>query len=663
MQGYLIQSGISYLTDPRLVFKYHRYGRSWVLRNIHQFQRFHIGPDQFDYDNRFLFGALMYIFKVEPKGVKYFNQARHEDGIRMYATLVQHCDIPVDTQHLVANATLQQSYYHNYPNGLLGFLHDLENAYATLSHLGKEIPDRDKLNTLKVKLHTDSTQFLTAMITQNMLANPSYTFEDALQLCELHAEQVYNHNKTSRQSNHLVSTVDTAMQYPYAHAYLSTTGKRADYNVGNGLWAILDNHLKDQLIALRRERLQSTAAKDPLPTPVLSTQGDPTRVSFAQDKSPPALPPSVPSLPQQYSSRSNLVNTDLDDAIEVTPGSVQAMMVNLTADSTLQEILAQMSLAEQDEGLNRTVRMSTASVGEGCTDIKCHMNYIHTITTQLQKMGIDCHASTSDSGADTCVFGDGWAVRAVISKGRHNLVGFDSQAARKKGLDLVTADTLTSTAEGQPVILRGHYGVHNPGSSTTLISDAQIRHAGAIVDACPMDKLAHPDGRKGSQSLYFPKDRTSGKFWRIPLTQVGGLMTFSHRVPVDEDYDQNYPIVEITLDVPWDPQAHYDDGGTLILPEINQTILAQLVQQLPAPHSIAPTFGDIPHPWHFAESFTIRADSESAPSPFDTTGFHDALDDLPDKLVYGNAFHLDLNWDQMSSCREGPPSHPVLSRL
>jgi hypothetical protein len=144
------------------------------------------------------------------------------------------------------------------------------------------------------------------------------------------------------------------------------------------------------------------------------------------------------------------------------------------------------------------------------------------------------------------------------------------------------------------------------------------------------------------------------------LTQVGGLMTFSHRVPVDEDYDQDYPIVDITLNVPWDPQAHYDDGGTLILPEINQTILAQLVQQLPASHTIAPIFGDIPHRWHLAESFIIRADSGSAPSSFVTMEFQDTLNVLPEKVVYGDAFHLKLNWDQMASRREGPPSHLVL---
>jgi hypothetical protein len=173
-----------------------------------------------------------------------------------------------------------------------------------------------------------------------------------------------------------------------------------------------------------------------------------------------------------------------------------------------------MSLMDQDDGEDHMARMSKACLDVSSTEIKWHMNYIHTITTQLQRMEIDCHVSTSDSGADTCVFGDGSAVRTNKSKGRQNLVGFDSQSARKKDLDLVTADILTSTADRQPVILRRHYGVHNPGSSTTLIWDAHIRHAGAVADACPLDQLAHPDRRKGRQSMYLPKDSTSGDHWR-----------------------------------------------------------------------------------------------------------------------------------------------------
>jgi hypothetical protein len=72
------------------------------------------------------------------------------------------------------------------------------------------------------------------------------------------------------------------------------------------------------LIALRREHLKSAAAKDPSSTPILPTQGDLTRVSFAQDKSPTAVSSTESPLPQQYSSRGNLVNTVLENAFEVT---------------------------------------------------------------------------------------------------------------------------------------------------------------------------------------------------------------------------------------------------------------------------------------------------------------------------------------------------------
>jgi hypothetical protein len=253
--------------------------------------------------------------------------------------------------------------------------------------------------------------------------------------------------------------------------------------------------------------------------------------------------------------------------------------------------------------------------------------------------------------------GDGWSVIATRSFGKHNLVGFDSKAAKKKGLDMVDADTLTTSADGQPLILRVHYGVHNPGSNTTLISDVQLRHAGAIVDACPHDKVAHPDGSLGTQSLYFPKDEDPAEYWQVPLCQMAGLMTFSHRAPVLEDYDQDYPIVHITIDSPWDPREHYDDNGNLQLPEPHPDVLAQLVQQVPAmpPDPAVRLPAAIPHTWHDAETYSVRTDpvlDSTLPVVPDGTiedlddahaaRFSDALDDLPAKLVFGKAFHLSL---------------------
>jgi hypothetical protein len=96
------------------------------------------------------------------------------------------------------------------------------------------------------------------------------------------------------------------------------------------------------LVALRREHLQSQSSS---PASASSTPRDKTHVSFAQDKS-----VSDPQLPKLYGSRGHMVNTDFDDALVVTPDSALAMMVNLTPESTIQEILVLMSLVDQDDG-------------------------------------------------------------------------------------------------------------------------------------------------------------------------------------------------------------------------------------------------------------------------------------------------------------------------
>jgi hypothetical protein len=143
----LIQWELSYLTEPRRICKYHRYGRLWLLQNLHQFHCAHVGPEQFDYDNRYFFGALMYIFKVEPKGGNYFNQAKREDGIRMYSTFVQH-RYPSGYTKFGGQQDSSTIILLKLSIRALGFLHYLENAHATLSHLGKEA-DKDKFEYLE----------------------------------------------------------------------------------------------------------------------------------------------------------------------------------------------------------------------------------------------------------------------------------------------------------------------------------------------------------------------------------------------------------------------------------------------------------------------------------------------------------------------------------
>ena len=59
-----------------------------------------------------------------------------------------------------------------------------------------------------------------------------------------------------------------------------------------------------------------------------------------------------------------------------------------------------------------------------------------------------------------------------------NLDGFDSKYAWKRGLPIVTADTVVRLQDESEVIIRAHETVYNEGSPTTLISEFQVRTHG-----------------------------------------------------------------------------------------------------------------------------------------------------------------------------------------
>jgi hypothetical protein len=125
-----------------------------------------------------------------------------------------------------------------------------------------------------------------------------------------------------------------------------------------------------------------------------------------------------------------------------------------------------------------------------------------------------------------------------------NLVRFDPAHAKKRGLAIVTADTIVRTTDEKEIIIRAHQAVSNPSTSTTLLSENQMRHAGHLVDSVHTDHLS-----KGTQALYSQVDDEGGtKVYKIPFVQRKGLMTFQHRRPDVLDYDRGLEIVPTTLE-------------------------------------------------------------------------------------------------------------------
>jgi hypothetical protein len=107
--------------------------------------------------------------------------------------------------------------------------------------------------------------------------------------------------------------------------------------------------------------------------------------------------------------------------------------------------------------------------------VRCHTEYFDCIGHSEASS-----IATVDSDADTNVLGRDWLIVSEDPLRRINLIGFDAAYAQKRGLLLVTADTIVMTEDGQEVILRAHQSVSNPLTRTTLLSEVRGGGGGAF---------------------------------------------------------------------------------------------------------------------------------------------------------------------------------------
>jgi hypothetical protein len=151
--------------------------------------------------------------------------------------------------------------------------------------------------------------------------------------------------------------------------------------------------------------------------------------------------------------------------------------------------------------------------------------------------------------------GNGWSVFLSTDR-KAILVGFDSNFARKKGVPIVTADTVVMMDNNTEVIIRAHETVYNEGSPTALVSEFQVRSHGLVIDSVHKNHVASIDGRKGTQSFYLSENQV------IPLVMKGGLMTFENCEPSPDDY-ACLDVVKTTSSDRWRPMHFYDDSEAI----------------------------------------------------------------------------------------------------
>ena len=144
-----------------------------------------------------------------------------------------------------------------------------------------------------------------------------------------------------------------------------------------------------------------------------------------------------------------------------------------------------------------------------------------------------------DNGADTTVIGQGWKVLAESPR-KANVIGFDSKAAVKRNLPIVSAVAAVDLPNNKTMLVGVHESVSNATAPHSLLSDFQTRECVHLLDAVSK--------RHGGKQILKPTEETT-----IPLQMKECMLLFNVRVPTQHELNE-HEIEWLTCNEVWDPK-------------------------------------------------------------------------------------------------------------
>lgn len=393
----------------------------------------------------------------------------------MYIKVVNELGPNQRTQIWIHQRSLQEIYHLRTAGGVRGFVHRYQTAYGELDHLGVKHTQQESADNLLKNFLCESTTSLVELIRASY-KNSKEPFKDTCEhLLNYYHEQQWSNNQAltlhpTARHRHVQNTVIEQMSCEDDRMAAAVGQQRSeDLRILDTWWKGATIEEQEVLRQMRNKiklRLQ-TRKEYPVSSP------------NTQQK----------QLPQQYRVGQTIQGENVVDSIAHAQQSL-ALGIEDDTDDDEDHAVAQLGIIESTMrdvfgGMARTERTE---------HVRCHMEYVDRLAnfshSQAQAY------TTADSGADTNVLGKEWLIVSSDPIRKVNLVGFDAAHARKKGLSIVTADTIARTADGNEIILRAHQSVSNPSTSTTQLSEVQSRHAGHIVDSVHKDHLLTIDGDK-----------------------------------------------------------------------------------------------------------------------------------------------------------------------
>jgi hypothetical protein len=411
--------------------------------------------------------------------------------------------------------------------------HVLKEAPAhLLQHTPTDIPANHLLHTHQEQTQeTFPTDATAPLVTATILNTPT-EFSNAV-------NRVYAANTTQLHLDNTDATPAEIRRDAFQHTYNTFRFEPRSLNllIPKELWQRIDPKMKQHLNTLRnairaehRQHHQGNT-RDQAPTFTSPPLG-----------SPPTPAPQTPStkIGPQYSNINGTPTTSTPSTSASTPSMDINTAINTVQQAAIdefQEDFEDTSTVNTDNPFIGIVRATSPDV------LDIHATFRHALKCVIQN---DFYA-ISDGGADSTILGKHAHVINYTGRGAH-LIGYDPDNTRSKLVPIVSAYQKSRLNDGTFVLLLIHEAAYLEHSSTTLLSEYQIRSYGRVIDSVATTHFA------SSNPLTHGKQRFEiSKTQYIPLTNCGGIMGIQIFPYTDGD-DKRLQIIEITSKTPWVPQ-------------------------------------------------------------------------------------------------------------
>ena len=695
-----------------------------------------ISRAQFDSDQRVLHAYLCAAFETYTNSRDILDKYRtsrdgNPDGIRAFRRLKAEWYLGGDAfdAHLsVLKRKYATPYDVRYRGGLAKYVTDYEAIVSEIArYRGKKlakVPDQDNCLQLLNNLAPETAiRHIYASAHTVNTTNPgnfrmlcSHIRKMAINQADLTRDQhrIQRHARLAAVDDDVEDDTDTPTEHNGVADLIAMLGasNRNDTLVPKLLWQSFPREIQKLILEIRAE-LDKGRKPEEVRESLLKKEAKPPQV---QDRNANLLTMADPD--PELSRRANLAsNHSPTDASSDTDGSEDSSDVDdhqRRAMNTFAEILKDKLLDDSKTRYGNVVRIVRCNYDRLTTLEEGYPEPLYALSSEVRKE-LKVGFTTGDSGADSCILGDGYREQGRNIGQFANVHGFDSVAAKKMNLPIGTGDTvLYGHSSDDPTryfefIARYHNSVLNFGSKTSLASENQIRSNGHIVDTVHRKHKRDLDGNHGTQcmTLRVPEhvDMGSIKHIVVPFTQKRGLMVMDHRYPQDEDY-KSLPIIEVTSPDPWDPRDATDSNNVAkdaagILRNLNDIHMERVAENVatmpmddPANDLELPTNGianitmddsdtsqtaadtrkqdimevdgdvfhdaqspddDNEHTWFISDDFTVKAKVQPENSDEDMSYFPCYSSE---KELCGNAFHLTIDFQAMLA--QGNTEHAFL---